>query len=398
MSSNPPIPESGLAEVLSTWSGRGYLWDALVVPEDIFDERKWTAADLLCRAHRVLLERVVPALARWPARLATWVDLLPAAKSHARMVRDVPFSGVSWTATRSRFGWPPDAFVGREAERSADMLIVTTLKWTLENLAIVRANAVRAYPDVDLDIRPQLDTAMTLLRTEPMVSAGGTLPGRPEIMALRSEGAPWGAVADVADELRAVESSVNELAWRLLIPDDAIRWRLFHLAVLGILLASLRDLDCSVKSLRPLGWSNGPAYKVTDSLGRSWDLWFEASGVWSYEKVPAPYTEATRGIQGAGRSLGADLLLLRPGDDALIIECKYSTNPEVVGRYGYYQATTYATEVRSRLARNVTSAVVGPEGVVAARGTTLTVAGNIQTIPPSAMPILVREFLKSVAR
>lgn len=392
----PPIPETGLTEVLGVWAGRGELWDALAVPEEVRSERRWNRQAIRCRAHRILLERVAPALARWPSNVILWMDFLPASRKHARVVRGEPFSGVSWSSTRLRFGWPPAAFVGREAERGADMLHVATLRWTLEQLAIVRADAVRAYPEADIGIRPQLDAAISLLAIDPVSAATGAPPGRPETMALRYEGAPWGAVAEVAEEFRAVERSVTELAWRLLLPDHAIRWRLFHLSILGVLLASLRKTGCVITSLRPVGaWARGPAYSVTDSRGRFWDLWFEASGIWTYEDAISPYIEATAGLPGAGRPLGADLLLICPGEYALVLECKYSENAEIVARDGYYQATTYAAEIRSRLARKVTSVVVGPEGVIATPSFSQTTTAEIGTLPPSGIPDLIERFLAS---
>ena len=124
-----------------------------------------------------------------------------------------------------------------------------------------------------------------------------------------------------------------------------------------MLLVSLREAGCTINSLRPLSPDScGPAYKIADPYGRGWDLWFKASGVWHYSEALSPYVEATLGLPGASRALGADLLLICTGAHALIVECKYSAFQEVVARDGYYQAMTYATEIRSRLATDVTSA------------------------------------------
>lgn len=392
--SPPPIPEDGLAEVLGTWAGRGYLWDALAVPVAVRGERQWSRRDLLRRAHRVLLDRVSPALARWPSRLGGWIDALPASRSHALVERLAPFSGVSWVDTRRRFGWPPTKFIGREAERGADTLLVTTLRWTVEYLVKVRGDAARAFPNVDEAIRDQLDAAAALLDVEPVAAAVGLMPGHPEIMALRHEGRPWNAVADVADEFRAVESSVADLAWRLILPDEEIRWRLFHLAVLGVLLRALRDAGCTITSHRPLaGAAAAPNYTLTDAKGLAWDLWFEAAGLWKYEGEDSPYVEAVQGVPGAGRELGADLLLIQPGGSALIVECKYSSNPETVARDGYHQAVTYATEIHSRVGGKITSIVVGPEGVVTTAAFTKLSVGRVGIIPPSCLAAEVSAFL-----
>jgi hypothetical protein len=388
----PPIPEDGLAEVLRAWTGRGSLWDALAVPLDVEDHRKWSARDIQLRAHRVLFERIIPHLEAWPTRVNVWIDLLPAARTHERVVKDVPFSGVSWAATRARFGWPPKGFVGREAERRADMLLVTTLRWTLDRLLRVRQDAVRAFPDIGPTVSAQLDAASRLLNIDPVASASGSEPRNPELLALRREGAPWGAVATIAEELRDIENSVEHLIDRLILPDDEIRWRLFHLAVLGRLLVALRSCGCTIKSLRPLSaGTSGPAYSIVDQVGRRWELWFEASGIWSHRGVTSPYTEATRGCYGAGRALGADLMLVRGDVQALIFECKYSNDQEVVARGGYYQAMTYATETRARLVEKVTSYAIGPEGVVRFASSTATPIGVVGTSPPSGMQSIIQE-------
>lgn len=390
---DPPIPETGLTAVLAAWSGRGQIWDALALPETEHSERTWSARDLRRRADRILLERLVPLLERWPIRTTSWTDLLPAARTHASATRSSPFSGVSWSRTFAASGWPPKSFIGREAVRHADTLPVSTLLWTVQTLIDVRSNAVRVYPEVDTGIRRQLDAAAALLEREPLRSATPHAPGKPELLALRSEGSPWGAVADVADEFRVLAQSVPELARRLLLPDSEIHWRLFHLAVLGVMLSALRDLGCTVTSLRSLGaQTNGPAYQVAHPAGTKWDLWFEAGGMWSHAGIMSPYSNVTRTLLGPGRPLGADLVLIQPKCQALIVECKYSADPERISRNGYYQATTYAAEIRSHFAPSVTAAVVGPEGVVTGPTFTRTVAGQIGIMPPSEIHNLLASF------
>jgi hypothetical protein len=78
---------------------------------------------------------------------------------------------------------------------------------------------------------------------------------------------------------------------------------------------------------------------------------------------------------------------------ALIFECKYSNDPEVVARGGYYQAMTYATEIRSRLAEKVTSFAIGPEGIVRFASFTATPIGIVGTSPPSGLQSIVQEVL-----
>src|ERR1039457_2502690 len=124
LTSFPPIPDAGLAAVLASWIGRGSLFEALSVPLEEREVRRWTSSDVRVRANRVLLSLLEPALSRWPMRTSEWLDYLPASKKHTRVVEQVPFAGVAWAESRRRFGWPPTAFVGREVERGADMLAV----------------------------------------------------------------------------------------------------------------------------------------------------------------------------------------------------------------------------------------------------------------------------------
>jgi hypothetical protein len=111
----PPVPDAGLAAVLASWSGRGSLFEALSVPLEEREVRRWTSFDVRLRADRVLLSLLEPALMRWPKRTSEWLDYLPASKKHTRVVEQAPFAGVAWAETRRRFGWPPTAFVGRHA-------------------------------------------------------------------------------------------------------------------------------------------------------------------------------------------------------------------------------------------------------------------------------------------
>ena len=186
------------------------------------------------------------------------------------------------------------------------------------------------------------------------------------------------------------------MIYQVLMPDDEIRWRLFHLATLGVLLTALREAGCQITSLRPLSpKSGGPNYEVVSSRGEPYLLWFEASGVWSYFGRPSPFVEATRGIGHARRSNGADLLLLMPRRRALILECKYSWNQDVVARDGYYQAMAYSAEAQSRLADFVIGVAVGPESVVSASSFTNLSIGRVGTAPPSGLTSLIDEFLNS---
>lgn len=396
LTSFPPIPEAGLAAVLASWIGRGSLFEALSVPLEDRDVRRWTSSDVRLRANRVLLSLLESALSRWPTRTSQWLDYLPASKRHTRVIEQVPFAGVAWAESRRRFGWPPTAFIGKQAERGADMLAVQVLRWCADRLAQIWTDSVVAQPELQFRPRGQVLSALRLLELEPLSSASPLIPARADLVALRREGAPWGSVATVAQVLVEAERSFDFLIYQVLMPDDEIRWRLFHLATLGVLLTALRGAGCQITSIRPLSpKSGGPNYEVVGPRGESYLLWFEASGVWSYFGKRSPFIEATSGISHARRSNGADLLLLMPDSRALILECKYSWNQDVVARTGYYQAMAYGAEARSHLAEVVVAVAVGPESVVSASSFANLNIGRVGTVPPSALMSLVNEFVSS---
>lgn len=394
----PPIPEAGLASVLASWSGRGSLFEALSAPLTDANERQWTSLDARRRANRVLLAHLEPTLIRWPRRTADWLNYLPASKTRQRVTLPSPFAGVAWAESRRRFGWPPSAFVGKEAQRGADMLAVQVLRWCADKLEEVWRDARALSPEQNWSAADQLGALETLLGHEPLLSATPMMPTRADLTALRREGAPWGGVATVAHSLVEAEHSLDFLLHKLLIPDDEIRWRLFHLAVLGTVLDALRCAGFKLVSRRPLSARSGePNYEVTTPDGETYLLWFEASGVWSYMGSTSPFVEATLAVDKARRSNGADILLLLPNKRAFIVECKYSWNADTVARDGYYQAMAYAAEVRSRLASEVCALAVGPEGTVSGSGFTSVVAGLVGTASPSALAGVVSNFMAGAA-
>lgn len=392
-----PIPEAGLAEVLSKWIGRGQLFEGLAASIDEADERAWSAHDLRARAHRLLFEQMMPDLISLPSRLATWLDALPAIRLQHFVTADVPLAGTDWVTTRIRHGWPPKEFAARQSVRSTDMLLSTTLKWTLQGLARVRLGALKSFTEVDLPVRAQLDVTSRLLNFDPLFSADSIRPTRHDLRAVARAGRPWGNVARIAESLLVLEETPERMAYELLMPDDEIRWRLFHLGVLGVLLQALRGRGCSIVSLRPISArSTGPAFRITENTGKVWSLWFEAAGIWSVSGTRAPYAEATRGLALKDRSLGADLLLLSGEGEALVLECKYSRNPEFVARAGYYQAVGYAAELASRLCSTVMAMVVGPDGVVGSSSSTKLAFGTVGTCAPEHLATCVDEFFVSL--
>lgn len=386
------IPQGGLDEVLSGWSGQGQLLEALAAVGDPIAERKWAARDIRRRAHRILFQILKPHLEKWPNDVWPWIEALPAQSERVPETTFAPTSGTSWVRTHVEHGWPPTAFSGRTRVRVADTLLLTTLRWVLEYVVRVWSDARALAGDLDTNVRGQLGAVSALLEIEPVASAEPMAPSRQDVIGLASEGFPWAVLAPVALELQQLDSSVSDYATRLVAPHEELRWRLFHLGVLGCLLQVLREEGWSIRWVRPLsGASQGPAYRVAEATGEEWDLWFEAAGVWSYYKRSSPYGEVARVIAGAGSAIGSDLMLIRPGDRALIIECKYSAQAETVARAGYEQALAYAAEAKSGLVSVVLGAVVAPTGVANSLGHTQTEVGPIAIAGPSHLKDLLTE-------
>jgi hypothetical protein len=173
----------------------------------------------------------------------------------------------------------------------------------------------------------------------------------------------------LARELTHIEGQrLDELARTLLAPDDELRWRLFHLAVLGEVIAVFKDIGATLRSLAPLGEgesSSGPSFTATLPDGELWEIWFEAAGIWRHLETPQPYRAVRNALETPSLPLGADLLIVDgSGSRGLFVECKFSGNSTVVGRDGYHQATTYLLEAAGRLLPSVVSVVVGPSNMI----------------------------------
>lgn len=381
----------GLRETLRSWSGQGQLWNALATSShELIAERVWTEAMVRRRAHRVLFERLIGMLALWPEETSSWLDALPASSETWNERSPVPGPGVSWTRTRLE-GWPPRSFVGRRRRRVPETVLSTAMRWTLERLEVVVRDGAKPADSAQFGALARAKVALSLMGIEPLASVSAAEPSPADLAAVAAEGYPWRSLVPVARELLAVGrvDALAQLALEVVAPHDDLSGRLFHLAVLGEVLFGLRTCGATVTSRHPLGDSSrGPAYKVVDAADRQWDLWFEAAGAWGYYGADEPYQEVAAGVPGAGGALGTDLMLIRPDECALLLECKHSSNPGVVARDGYLQALAYASEA-TLLATDVTSVVVGPEGVVATDGWTHTIAGQIAIIEPASIPPLI---------
>ena len=395
LTSRPPIPRRGLEETLRAWTGQGQLWEALgSAPTEFVAERRWTGAMVRRRARRVMFERLHPTLARWPPDRRAWLDALPATSEVTEHRTPAPGPGVSWPSTRVG-GWPPRSFVTRQRRRIPETLLSTITRWTLEQLEPVVLHGANPVEELQFVASERARIALSLLEMPPLDTVAAARPTSADLAAVAAEGRPWGQLVPVARQLlRASDlSQLADLALEVVSPYDDLSGRLFHLAVLGEMLFALRTSGAEVVSRHPLGdASRGPAYAVTDAQDRKWDLWFEAAGAWRYYSIDEPYPRAAGGVAGAGGALGTDLMLIRPGESALLLECKHSADPSVVAGAGYLQTLAYAAEA-FELAPAVTAVVVGPEGVVQQQGWTETVVGPVGIVPPEDLPALIQHAL-----
>lgn len=392
------IPRQGLQEVLSAWSGRGDLLATVAASlDDDMSERSWSNLDVRRRAHRVLLQALTPALTQWPRHAYSWLDVLPAETVHRRHQSPAVVSGVDWVSTRIESGWPPATFEVRGRERTPHTLLLTTLRWTLERLSEVKEDALHVEASVVSAVMPQLDIALTLLEDEPLSSAMPDPPTFEDLRAVAREGRPWNLIAAVATELVLVATSPEVWALRLLEPDPELRPTLFHLGVLGALLQAAVAVGGSIVSRAPLtGVSKRPNYVILDAAGNPWDVWFEAGGLWSRYGRSSPYVETTAELAESSMPLKPDLVMVRPDEAALVLECKYSRRIGTVGRAGVTQTMAYGLELHSRVAPRIEAYVVAPEGVVESPTQVATDMGKLGLITPPHLEQILDSFWSDV--
>lgn len=368
MSANDEIPWDGLEEVLRGWNGRGQLYEALAAVEDDLTELQWDPHDIERRARRILLAQLEPDLDRWPTSADTWLQALPAESLRRRRIAEVPHPGTDWIETRS-LGWPAEQFVIKERSRIADQVMSRTLRWVLDQLRLIRRDAVAVDHSLHNVATTQLRAALSLRTQPPLDATDGLRPSSADVRALQRSGHPWSRLAPVAEKLRtALSLDLLTFAREELIPDDDIRWRLFQLAVFGKLLKIMRERGAEVANLRPLSGaaSSGPSYRLTLN-GKEWHLWFEAAGIWDHYGCPSPYKALVDPALGSPRTaLGVDILLIAPGEAAHAFECKYGTASYIANK-GYIQACAYGHELRHYLVPKVTSHVIGPDAKIADR-------------------------------
>ncbi|SLH42488.1 Uncharacterised protein [Mycobacteroides abscessus subsp. massiliense] len=368
--SMPVLPRRGLDELLRGWTSDGQVYEALSAVSSAETFVEWSTRDIERRAARVLLERMAEDIQRLPVDPSGWLPYIPVTTTSSREVAARPLRPTDWSATARRFGWPPSAFVGHPRTRVRDETTLRVLVWAARRLDAMLRDVSPVAKLLAGQVEPHI-AAMTEIVNRELGDVDAERPDRLDIRSLAGSGTPWSTLAAVTDALVRAETDLEFLAYEIIEPIPDLEWRLFHLSVLGEVLGALRALGGRVRWTAPLSasQSTGPQFQVT--IGQDvWDLWFEASGAAKRYGVESPYRAATSAVNVTQRTIGADVMLCRPGSKALMFECKWSVDGTYVGRDGYHQASSYLVEARAGIVTDAWSYVIGPAEVVPARSET----------------------------
>lgn len=358
------LPRRGLEELLRGWTSDGQVFEALsaVGTDDLVVD--WSAQDIQRRADRVILERVEADICRLPDSASKWREQLPMTVASQRTETGQPARPMDWATTARRYGWLPQTFVSNPRSRVRDEMTLQVLAWTATRLDGMVHDLSNVARHLIGRVQPGVLAMVEVVRQE-LPDVEIVRPDRLDIRALSTSGTPWSLLARVAEELLRAETDLQFLAFQIIEPVPELEWRLFHLSVLGEVLAAMRSLGGQVRWTAPLSASEAPGPQFQVRLGRDvWDVWFEASGAPKHYGVLSPYRKATASVGGAQQSIGADILLCLPRAQALALECKWSASSGYVGREGYHQASSYLVEIRAGIADDARSYLVGPEEVV----------------------------------
>lgn len=390
-----PIPASGLEFVLRSWVGRGALTSLLSASDELPVE--WSAKHLRRRIDLVLLLRILPLVERLPVDISAWEDILPAESHLSRERQPRPSGATDWVETRIREGWPPREFHGRPRLRHANQSLLELLEWVAIRLVDLAEAARHLDQGITLPIRRQIST---LSRVIERTRFSGQSPAEPQLADLRDaerEGRHWRVIAQVARQLREARDPWL-LAMELIEPIPELKPTFFQLGVLGEILVALRANDFSLRSVAPLGSGvQAEHYKAGDGT-MEWDIWMEASALWSRYHRVSPYRRMTAQLATNTRPLSPDILIVAPGIAAFIVECKYSANDEYIGRRGLAQTSLYMAELSGLVAPRVEGVVAVPSGVVAGATSVMTVAGRLGIAGPEDAAAAVVRFMQSTAQ
>lgn len=386
------IPQTGIDEVLRGWSGEGSIYDSLAVVSGP-DALDWTAGDIRRRARRVLLALIDPVTAMWPATAREWEEHLPSSSNSEPTASRTPTGSVNWRETRRLHGWPPQRFVGRLRRRVVDEVTINALAWLSHEVRAVVEDVRSRSPGAADAVGLRLDVVDEVLT--PWGAVEAARPDRLDLLSLRSSGYPWTSIASAGEFMVRADQDPEFIAFDLIAPDPEIGWRLFHLASYGMVIRALRNHGFLVTWRRPLsGHRPGAQIEAIAPSGNRYDLWFEAGSARGvYGRPGSAYHDAVRAMQGVGGPIGVDIMLIQPGQRALLMECKWSTNVQYVGRYGFHQASSYALDALGGLAPTVWSFVVGPQTVVPETSVSTALRDELQVVLGSTAPHLIGDVV-----
>jgi len=359
------VPREGIREVAKIWSGDGRLIELLATARDDDNHIRWTSDEIRQRSNRILLGKLHETILLLPASRSQWERNLPVSTYADKQIDSRLRGKVLWSETRRRQDWPPREYVVQVKRRHVSNIAISALLWLTEQLSAIVNSVNKMSPILTKQVSPHID-ALTEATREYASMGVVDEPDNFELYALKSSGQPWRGVAEIATQIIASRRSPEMLAFELLEADPEMKSSLFHLTTFGYLIAALRLHRFSIVSETILyGSRNRPQIRAVHPDGESWDLWFEARQMRSqYGTRQSAYKSAVEGSGYPEKSLGYDVLLIMPGERALILECKWSDKPEYVGRQGFHQASSYALDARNGLAKEVWSFVVGPEEIV----------------------------------
>ncbi len=392
------LPREGIREVSKIWAGDGNLIELLAMTYEDDERIRWSSEDIRRRSHRILLGGLEDVILKLPSSLSQWEKYLPVSTAFEKQVDSRLHGKILWSETLRRQGWPPQKYLVQSKSKNVSNVAISALSWLADHLNSILSSVAKISPILTARIRPQVDA----LKDVAMEYTWPSVPDEPdrfELHALRSSGEPWRSVAETTAQVIASKNSPEMLAFELLEPDVEMRSALFHLTTFGYLINALKQQRFSIVSESILhGSRDRPQIRAIHSDKGSWDLWYEARQMRSrYGAKQSAYRSAVRGISYLEKSIGYDVLLISPGERALILECKWSDRPEYVGRNGFHQASSYALDARNGLAKEVWAFIVGPEEIVptvsVAKGLETDMSVVLGSTPVSGLAVVLERFL-----
>lgn len=388
-----PVPERGLFEVLSAWTGEGSVDELFRTfgvigagGDDDLAERTWLEERVAReRANRVLIGRLKELILRLPGSPRTWLNALPAETRSRRAESERPTGGVDWVRT-ARAGWPPATYHLKVRERTEESVLARLVRWTTDGLLPAIRDARKLTEALVKELEPHTASLEALAAHPTIRNASGNPPSLQEVRAVRAIGRPWSILAPITEELLRY-TDLTTLVNELIVPEADLAWRLFHLGCFGEVLVALAEDGCDLTATAPLyGGSRSPSYIALVPDGTTLDVWFEASGCWRYyaKGVADPYKMASKSVSKAAE-LSPDILLVQRTSDgmptrAFVVECKSGSNAAEAARDGYHQAVTYGSQFHSMTGLPVHSWVAGRDDLFGMPSAAPMTDGGLQSI------------------